>query len=163
MISKILLTLFVCIFFQHAKSQKAEIIASTDSIAAEINALPLKEEESLFIEFSTAAGIATSYSYKKEVVKVARSLQLPYGIWQTNYYYQNGKLVLIEDIEETHLINENGEIDYSSKEQNYCGRFYFSHNALIVSKEKGEKRNASETLFNEQMELIQAKLYLVGY
>ncbi|NUM49717.1 MAG: hypothetical protein HUU48_01255 [Flavobacteriales bacterium] len=163
MIPKILLTLFACIFFQNVKSQEAEIIVSTDSIVAEINALPLKKEESLFIEFSTAAGIATPYSYKKEVVKVARNLQLPYGIWQTTYYYQNGKLILIEDIEETHLVNENGDLDYSSKEQNYCGHFYFSNHVLISSKEKGEKRNTSETVFNEQMELIQSRLYCNGF
>lgn len=163
MIPKILLTLFAYIFLQNAKSQEAEIIVSIDSIVAEINALPLKKLENLFIEFSTAAGIATPYSYKKELVKVVRSLQLPYGIWQTNYYYRNGNLILIEDVEETHLINENGDLDYSSKEQNYCGRFYFSNNALIVSKEKGEKRNVSETVFNEQMELIQSRLYRNGF
>lgn len=163
MIPKILLTLFAYIFFQNVKSQEAEIIVGTDSIVAEINALSLKKEESLFIEFSSAAGVATPYSYKKETVKVVRKLQLPYGIWQTSYYYHNGNLVLIEDTEETHIMNENGELDYSSKEQNYHGRFYFSNHILINRMEMGEKRNAQEMPFNEQLELIQAKLYIADH
>ena len=141
-------------------SQEAEIKVNTDSFVKEINALPLKKGESMFIEIADfAAGIATLHTFKKETVKVERILQLSYGIWQTNYYYNKGKLIMIEDTEETYLITENGELDYSEKEKNYHARFYFFNEKLVESNEIGEKRNGKEMQFNEQIELIQAKLY----
>lgn len=160
MTAKKLVPLFLfSIFIYQASAQEASTFTTEEYVLQVVNK-PLKKGESMFIEVADfAAGVATPYTYKKETVKVERILQLPYGIWQTNYYYNKGKLVMIEDTEETFLINENGEIDFSEKEKNYHARFYFLNDKLVESNEAGEKRNASERFFNAEMELIQAKLY----
>lgn len=160
MLQKILLSYFILLAFQQVKAQQYFSVLNTDSLVEEIKTQTLKKGESMFIEITDfAAGVAIPFTYKKETIKVERNLQLPYGNWQTNYYFKNGKLVLIEDMEETFLINEYGELDYSVKEKNYYARFYFLNDKLVERIENGEKRNAEERFFNAEMELIQAKLY----
>jgi hypothetical protein len=160
MLQKFLLSYFILLAFQQVKAQQYFSVLNTDSLVEEIKTQTLKKGESMFIEIADfAAGVAIPFTYKKETIKVERILQLPYGNWQTNYYFKNGKLVLIEDMEETFLINEYGELDYSVKEKNYYARFYFLNDKLVERIENGEKRNAEERFFNAEMELIQAKLY----
>lgn len=139
-------------------------VKRADSMVHAIQQKTLQDSENTFAEltFSSgyeAAGVASAYTYKNEVVLVKRHLQIPYGVLETHYYYRHKEVFFIEEIESTAPANEEGEPTTKKYEENYRGKYYIRNREIIYQVSEGEKRYADEMPFNLPLELMMAGMY----
>lgn len=132
------------------------IVSQIDS-GLDYETITLNNEE--FLEDMTDGGGQLRGYYKDGVLyKIEETLGLSYGVITYSYYFNNGNLILIHELEEDFPYSEDtGSLDYSQVAVVFSGYYYIEKESLVDYQINGKKRFDSGETIQEKVAI------LIGY
>lgn len=164
----VMLGIFILVVTIFTHQRKTEMVANEDKeklvliedIQKKVWAIDFEKNyqtkvlnnEKFLDHMTDGGGQLTGYFKDGQINKVVEWLGLSYGTKTFNYYFFDGRLILVNEKEEDFPdISNSGTLDYTKVEFAFEGNYYFNEEKLIDQKTNGQKRFSEGVKIDEEV------------
>lgn len=156
----LLLILFAssCLNSQTKEEIIEQINEYVEDIHLDTNLKTVTLQNNEFLENMTdGGGELTGFYKKRKFYRIYQSVAISYGVYITEFYYQNDKLIFVRDNFNAYVyVDSLNAFDYSQSNNTYSGIFYFDNDRIIHSSSKGHGRTEVDNIDPEKVLLFES-------